>query len=147
VQTPSIEYQPDVSPDGRYVAYQSTESGQDEIYVRPFPDVAGGIWTVSTGGGTHPVWARNGQELYYLDPTLTVTAVPVQRSGRTLRFGNPAKLFAIASQGPYEARRYDVAADGRFVVVKPAASAQKRPGLIVVVNWDEELLVRVPTRQ
>ena len=65
LQTAFGERNAEVSPDGRWVAYESNESGQDEIYVRPFPDVESGRWQVSTGGGTRPLWARNGRELFY----------------------------------------------------------------------------------
>jgi serine/threonine-protein kinase len=145
VQSPGIDWQPDVSPDGRFVAYQSNESGQDEIFVRPFPNVADGVWSVSSDGGTYPAWAKNGRELFYLDPTSTVTAVPVQMSGGVLRFGNPSKLFQIARQGPYDVRRFDVAADRRFIVVKPG-SDKKPPSLVVVVDWIEELRAKLPAR-
>ena len=63
VQTPSAERNGEISPDGRWLAYQSNDSGQVQIYVRPFPDVNNGQWQVSTDGGTQPLWARNGQEL------------------------------------------------------------------------------------
>ena len=69
VQTPFFERNGEVSPDGRWLAYESNESGQFEVFVRPFPDVNKGRWQVSTGGGTQPLWARNGQELFYLAPT------------------------------------------------------------------------------
>ena len=69
IQTPFVERNGEVSPDGRWLAYQANDSGQFEIYVRPFPDVTAGRWQVSTGGGTRPLWHRNGQELFYLAPT------------------------------------------------------------------------------
>jgi serine/threonine-protein kinase len=68
VQTPFMERNGDISPDGRWLAYESNESGQFEIYVRPFPNVNDGRWQVSTGGGTTPVWNRSGRELFYLTP-------------------------------------------------------------------------------
>jgi Tol biopolymer transport system component len=68
LQTPFTEQNGIVSPDGRWLAYEATDSGQSEIYVRPFPDVSSGRWQISTGGGTRPLWAPNGQELFYLSP-------------------------------------------------------------------------------
>jgi len=65
-QTPFSELNAEISPDGRWLAYQSNESGRDEIYVRPFPNASAGRWQVSSDGGSRPVWARNGQELFYL---------------------------------------------------------------------------------
>ena len=68
VQTTFTERNGEISPDGRWLAYQSDESGQFEIYVRPFPDVNSGRWQISTGGGTRPLWARRGRELFYVAP-------------------------------------------------------------------------------
>src|SRR5258706_2718859 len=62
--TPAVEVSPVFSPDGRWLAYMSLESGGPEVYVRPFPG-PGGKWQVSTGGGVMPVWSRNGRELFY----------------------------------------------------------------------------------
>jgi Tol biopolymer transport system component len=67
VQTMFGERNAEIAPDGRWLAYESNESGREEIYVRPFPDVSGG-WQVSTGGGRMPLWSRNGQELFYGSP-------------------------------------------------------------------------------
>jgi serine/threonine-protein kinase len=151
VQTMAIEYNPDVSPNGRFLAYQSNESGREEIYVRPFPGVNDGRWQVSTGGGTRPVWARNGRELFYVDLANMLTAVPVETSGSTFTAGNSAKLF----EPPYEAsltapRDYDVSPDGqRFLMIKENVGRDENPrrsGLVVVLNWLEELKQRVPTK-
>jgi hypothetical protein len=148
VRTTAIEFNPDVSPDGRYIAYQSNESGRDEIYVKPFPRVNDGRWEVSTDGGTRPVWARNGRELFYVDLANTLTTVPVRTSGPTFAAGNPAKLFETASAGSLTSPRdYDVAPDGqRFVMIKEnAGDRNTRPaGMVVVQNWTEELKAKVP---
>ena len=77
VQTPFSERNGEVSPDGRWLAYEANDSGRFEIYVRPFPDVTRGLWQVSTDGGTRPLWARNGQELFYLTPTGALMRVGV----------------------------------------------------------------------
>jgi serine/threonine-protein kinase len=142
----------DISPDGRWLAYQSDESGQFEIYVRPFPDVQTGRWQVSRAGGTRPLWARSGRELFYLAPPaltsgVAMMAVPVE-SGPGFRAGNPTRLFA----GPYFAelnpRTYDVSPDGqRFLMIKdktanPAVSNR----IIVVENFFEELKRRAPLK-
>jgi serine/threonine-protein kinase len=148
----------DISPDGRWLAYQSNESGQSEIYVRPFPDVQGGRWQVSRAGGSRPIWARSGRELFYLAPPATqpvaggvasgvaVMAVPIE-SGPGFRAGNPARLFA----GPYFAelnpRTYDVSADSqRFLMIKDKKSGPSASNRIIVVeNFFEELKRLVPT--
>lgn len=77
-----------VSPEGRWLAYESNRSGTYEIYVQPFPNVDGGLWQVSTGGGVQPLWARSGRELFYIAPDDALMAVPVETralSGRLAR--------------------------------------------------------------
>lgn len=146
VRTRGIDYNPAVSPDGRYLAYQSNESGQEEIYVRPFPRVNSARWLVAPGGGTHPAWSRNGQELYYVDASNSLMAVPVEHSDTALTFGTPARLFAFARGGPYGIRRYDPAADGRFIAVKPLSSDTTPDHIVVVFNWLRDLVAgKTPT--
>jgi len=135
----------DLSPDGRWIAYQSDESGIDEIYVRPFPNVNDGRWQISAGdGGRFPVWARNGRELFYLAPGGRMMSVAVQSSS-TFSVGRSARLFEGAYEMPTEARHFDVAADGRFLMIKKTAD-QDSGRLIVIENWFEELTARVPTK-
>ena len=137
----------DFSPNGRYVAYQSDESGRVEVYVRPFPHVDGGRWQISTAGGTRPAWASNGRELFYLDGSNTLTAVPVQTSGRTFIAGSPATVFEAKYVEPNPARHYDVAPDAqRFLMIKNRADdANATPASMVVVeHWLEELKQRLP---
>ena len=139
--TPFGELFAEVSPNGRYVAYQSAESGAADIYVRPFPHADGGVWKVSREGGTRPVWARNGRELFYLDLSKTLTAVPVQTSEPTFRAGTPAKVFDAGGYTRGYARDYDVSPDGqRFLMIK---DGPERDQLIVVERWFEELRARV----
>ena len=95
IQTMFAERNGEISPDGRWLAYESNESGQYQIYVRPFPRVESGRWQVSTAGGTRPLWARNGRELFYLEEgTGKLMAVPVQTAGATFSQGNPNKVSA-----------------------------------------------------
>ena len=113
----------EISPDGRYLAYQSDESGRYEVYVRPFPQVDRGRWQISTGGATRPVWARSGRELFYLDESGALTAVPVQTSGPTFIVGSPATVFDTKYVEPNPARHYDVSPDGqRFLMLKDSAA-------------------------
>ena len=138
---------PEISPNGRYIAYQSEESGRDEIYVRTFPAVDQGRWQISTGGGTRPAWSRKGTELFYLDDSNTLHTVPVDTSGPTLVAGTPAKVFDAKYAQPNPARHYDVSPDGRwFLVLKPrAADANSTPAhMIAVARWFDELKARVP---
>jgi serine/threonine-protein kinase len=148
IQTPFNELNAEISPDGRWLAYESDESGQSEIYVRPFPNVAGGRWQVSTGGGTRALWARNGQELFYL--TLAGTLMSIRSEAvTTWTAGAPTRLFEGSyyfGGGGASGRTYDVASDGRFLMIKPAGTAQQAAtSVIVVQNWFEELKRRVPT--
>ena len=143
INTGFVEWNPDLSPNGRYLAYQSNESGRDEIYVRPFPQVNDGRWQVSTSGGVQPLWSRTGRELFFVDSARTMIAVPVNTSGTTFAFRNPVRLFEAAPGEIYLARDYDVTRDGqRFLMMKESNGAPRGASaapMVVVVNWFEEL--------
>jgi hypothetical protein len=159
VQTPATETSAEISPDGKWMAYQSDESGRDEVYVRPFPDVNAGRSQVSTGGGAKPLWARNGRELFYLvenGGTTAVMSVPMA-PGTGSAAGTPAKVvegpyfFGTPGSGDTAFRTYDVSMDGqRFLMVKNAPGVDPSSALsssvIVVVNWVEELKAKVPVK-
>ena len=148
VSSPSAEYAANISPDGRYFAYQSAESGgRFAVYVRPYPDAGSGRWQISTEGGTAPVWARTGRELFYLDDSNTLMAVPVQTTGAQFTFGKPARVFDTAYAGNFYS--YDVTPDGRrFLMMKdsPAGDRDQPRRMVVVLNWFEEVRRRVPAR-
>jgi serine/threonine-protein kinase len=148
VQQTSNQTNADLSPDGKWIAYQSNESGRDEIYVRPFPSVNTGRWQISSAGGSRPVWARNGRELFFLDESLRLVAVPVQ-AGATFNSGNPAILFELPSTPTATARTYDVAPDGRFLVIKFPKNdkTSNAPALNVVINWTDELERLMPAKK
>jgi len=137
----------EISPDGRYLAYQSDESGRMEVHVRPFPLVDNDRWQISTGGATRPAWARSGRELFYLDETGALTVVPVRTSGPTFIAGNPVKVFDTAYVEPNPSRHYDVSPDGnRFLMVKDAAARDPNAtpaNMVVVEHWFEEVKSRV----
>ena len=144
VQTPFFERNATVSPDGRWMAYESNASSRSEVYVRPYPKVATGQWQVSTNGGTRPLWAHSGRELFYLAPDGAVMRVPVE-AGATWAAGVPARLFS----GPYLdgganafiGRTYDISRDDRrFLMIKDQDThAATGPSLVVVEHWTEEL--------
>jgi serine/threonine-protein kinase len=145
MQTRFAELNADISPDGRWIAYQSDESGRSEVYVRPYPAMTSGLWQVSTSGGTHPVWAKNGRELFYLaSPGLM--SMPIQ-PGASFAFGNPrvvvknaADTYWLSSVG----RSYDVAPSGdRFLMLKEESQTTS---IHVVQNWQTELRRLLPTR-
>ena len=149
IQSAFSDYAGEISPDGRWIAYYSNESGSNEVYVRPFPNVQGGRWQISTGGGTRPAWSRKGGELFYLDTNLSMMSVPVQTTS-TFTAGNPTKLFEGKWYVGQPGRTYDVSADGqRFLMIKDAAGGnQTAPSanINVVLNWTEELRQRVPLK-
>ncbi len=129
---------PKLSPDGRFVAYVSGESGQLEVYVRPFPD-GNGRWQISVDGGAQPGWRGDGAELYYVEDTaLMATTVSTER-GFTLT--QPQKLFETADLLSNTARStYDVSADGqRFLMITPVPDDGSAPPTVrVVQSWAEE---------
>jgi Tol biopolymer transport system component len=107
--TPFEELQGQFSPDGRWVAYQSNESGQNEIYVQPFPG-PGGKWQVSTKGGASPRWRHDGQEVFYLAPDATLMAVPIRVRGSSLEQDTPVALFrARIRRGRHACRQHQAA--------------------------------------
>ena len=140
-----------VSPDGQWLAYDSNSSGSFEIKVVPFPNVTGGLWQISMAGGTQPLWARSGKELFYLRPDGALMGVPVEASP-TFKPGTPIKLLEAryyTGNAGGSGRTYDVSSDGqRFLMIKaPRTDAGAAPpSVIVVQHWDEELKRLVPTK-
>jgi eukaryotic-like serine/threonine-protein kinase len=133
------ETQPALSPNGRWLAYQSDESGRDEIYVRPFPG-SEGRWPISTDGGYQPMWARNGRELYYrAGYRMMVVSVT---SDATFTASKPKVLFeAKALSYPTS---YDVTPEGEFMMIELGESDSSPPSQInVVLNWLQEVRPRV----
>jgi Tol biopolymer transport system component len=130
---PFVEIQPVFSPDGRLVAYSSTESGRAEIYVQTFPSV-GGKWQVSSAGGVDPSWRADGKELYYRSPDQKLMAVEI-RSGGEFQAGIPQPLFPIRIRPGNPRNKYLPAADGqRFLIVEPLGRDSITPTTIVL-NW------------
>jgi len=145
LSTPANELGGTVSRDGRFIAYQSDESGQPQIYVRPFPDVdSGGRWQVSTSGGTRPRWGRDGTELYYFiegtEGVARLMRVPVDTTG-VFRPGSPEVLLEGEYVAPNNSRQaYDVSLDGqRFLLIKNVDRSDSTARIIVVQNWLERL--------
>jgi len=146
LQTPFSEADPKFSPDGRWLAYVSDESGRREVYVQPFPG-PGGKWQISTEGGTEAVWAGNG-ELFYRNENGDKMMVVDITTEPTFRAGNPRLLFEGFYQGGIGGNRafYDVTPDGqRFLMVKAGEQETEAMQINVVLNWFEELKRLVPT--
>ena len=125
------------SPDGRWVAYQSNETGRYEIYVRPFAG-GGEAFPISTAGGVYPRWSRDGKELYYIAPDAKLMAVQVRVTAATLDAAPPATLFQTRRVGGGSnvigrGHQYDVAVDGRFLINVEAESSA--PPLTLLMNW------------
>jgi serine/threonine-protein kinase len=145
----AAEQNGEISPDGHWLAYQSNESGRFEIYVRPFPNVEAGRWRISNDGGVQPLWAKNGQGLFFLGLNGAVMTISVGH-GAVWSAGNPTKLFDDAyfhGVGAGVGRTYDVSADGkRFLMIKQPGGSESSDtaAFVVVQNWFEELKRVVP---
>ena len=138
------ELHPEVSPDGKWLAYTSNESGRDEVYVRPFPATGGGLWQVSVGGGSQPRWSRDGTRIFHLDATLNLIAADVRAApafeviGRRSLFTATDFLFDPFHQS------YDVGPDGSFYFVTiRQRTGDQRQRLVRVDNWFQDLQTRL----
>ena len=153
LQTPAAEQFPEFSPDGRWIAYSSNQSGRPEVYVQPYPGPGPPV-QVSIDGGDAPAWRADGAELFFValrspdNPNLvSMMAATAERRADVFVAGAPRKLFEgrYSLTGPV--RGYDVTPDGkRFLMVQQLDPAPEPPSeLVLVDNWIEELKRRVPT--
>jgi serine/threonine-protein kinase len=141
--TPYDELSMRLSPDDRWIAYQSDETGRPEVFVRPFPDATSGKVQVSSDGGTGPLWSRDGRELFYLRPDEMMMAVPVSADG-TVRVAEQRELFrrtgALTALNAWYYTPWDVAADGRFIMTRSIASDDSLGATLVVIeHWLDEV--------
>ncbi len=137
IQRPYFDQSPTISPDGRWLAFLSDETGRNEIYVQPFPQL-GAKWQISTGGAFAPRWEpTHGRELYYQNGD-KLMAVSI-RTSPTFAAGAPRVLFT----GPYEESGYDVSKDGRFIMSEHLPSPTD---IVLIQNWFEELKTRMSAR-
>jgi serine/threonine-protein kinase len=147
IQGPVEEWNGEVSPDARLLAFQFFESKDNEIYVSPYPDVASGRWQLTSGGGSAPAWTRNGRELIYLDGSRHLTAVMLERTGGEVRALARTTLSDRIYAAPVPWRTYDVSPDGqRIIAIRDEQAAQEGapPQFTVVQNWFEELRRMLP---
>ena len=144
LQTPFDELVPRVSPDGRWIAYLSDESGRFEVYVRPFPS-SSGKWQISTEGGVEPLWARNGRELFYRTGD-KVMAVEITTQP-SFQAGTPRLVFegSYVRHGGTPETNFAVTPDGQRFLMLKAVEQQPQSEIRVVLNWFEELKAKVPT--
>ena len=130
------------SPNGRWVAYQSNESGRIEVYVQSFPG-PGGKWMVSVGGGIAPRWRRDGKELFYIAPDSRLMAASIRDTGQTLKAGTPVALFqthiVYGGTTVRQKHQYAVAPTGRRFLINSIADEAPTPPIIVVTNWPRTL--------
>jgi hypothetical protein len=134
VESPFTTQQAQLSPNGRWMAYRSNESGKFEVYVQSFPP-AGGKWQVSTNGGEEPRWRRDGKELFYLAANSQLMVVEVKTDASAFEAGIPKPLFEIRHTPAIRRNHYVVAANGqKFLAVLPLEQATSSP-ITVVVNW------------
>jgi Tol biopolymer transport system component len=140
--------QAEISPDGRWVAYQATEAGgRPELFVRPFSD-AGGKWQASSNGGSMPAWSRS--ELLYVDRPGRLMAIPYTAKGDAFVAGSERVWWDGQLRRATAGRNYDISLDGKRVVAVQeayAASGAKTPGQItVLLNFYDELLRKIPPK-
>jgi serine/threonine-protein kinase len=143
VESPLEERNGEISPDGRWLAYDGESSkvpGQLDVYVQPYPNVNRGVWPVTREGGRFPMWSRDGRELFYIHPDNTMMAVPVEATATTWQNGAPVRLFRgryLTNLEGTLARNHDVAPDGRFLMLKREAGRTDRggPHFVVVQHW------------
>jgi len=126
-----------VSPNGKWMAYQSNESGRWEVYITAFPG-GGAKWQVSSIGGAAAKWRGDGKEIFYLDPSDNLVAVDVNASGSAVQLGTPHSLFqAIGIQREYGP--YDVSADGKKFLINSGNLKEGSDPFTLVLNWPAEL--------
>jgi serine/threonine-protein kinase len=148
IEDPGDQEFSSLSPDGRWIAYESDESGASEIYVRPFPDVNAGKWQVSSSGGQQPLWGPKSRELFYLGPD-AMMAIDIE-SDPTFSAGLPKRLFSTDGYA-FSTQGYSVSPDGhRFLMFKPvtgndSGETNNQLSLRIVQNWFEELNLLAPT--
>jgi serine/threonine protein kinase len=127
------------SPDGRWIAYCSDESGAWEVYVQSFP-VSGGKWQVSTNGGYNPAWRRDGKELFYISADKKMMAVDVKGEGAVFQRGVPKALFNLQIPTLFDIRaRFAVTADGQKFLISNMLGENASAPIAVVLNWTSDL--------
>ena len=134
-----------LSPDGRWLAYTSNESGANEVYVRPFPNTSGGRWQVSNGGGSQARWSPDGRALYFLDGTSANLIEARVSTTPAFALSGTHPLFATTGflTDAFQTS-YDVTRDGQFVFLRARpAAATRAPQLVRVDNWFSDLRARL----
>ena len=146
VATPFTELHPAVSPDSKWLAYASNESGINEVYVRPFPNTGDGRWQVSNGGGYQPEWSADGTELFYLDPATSRLMVGRIQTKPSFEVTGVRPLFGTAAFGldPFH-QSYSVEPGGRTFLFteQQGGGGAARQTVVLVEHWFTDLAARV----
>ncbi len=148
IETPFDERSPELSPDGRWIAYVSDESGQFEVYVRPYPDMVSRRWQVSSDGGETPMWSKDGSQLFFAHRATEDLMQVEITEGDDFNWSTPVPVLDLTpyawNAGPRDSRSFDISVDGeRFLMVRESNAANR---LMVVLNWFSELERLVPTQ-
>jgi serine/threonine-protein kinase len=142
VATPASDFSPAISPDGKWLAYVSGETGTDQVWVIPFPDAKGAKWQISMDGGLEPVWSHDGRELFYVNPATELVATEVSSSG-AFAIGRQHVLFSLRGyRRHYTHRAYDILPDNQhFLMIRNGTPP--RGNLVIVENWVGDLTARL----
>ncbi len=142
LQTQFNESHARISPDSRWLAYDSDESGRSEVYVQTFPH-PGGKWQISNNGGAQPVWRQDGRELFYMELDGTLKSVTIDTHGSTIDAGLPETVFKIEMSRLSSIVRYAAMPDGkRFLLAAPVGPVGSAAAITVVLNWSSGLIAR-----
>lgn len=145
LQTPADEFGPAFSPDGRWLAYSSNESGKYEVYVRAFPD-KGGKWQISNAGGISPVWSRNGHELFFRNEDNRIMVATYGAKTDSFVPEKP-RLWSdkrLADLGPTRGTNFDLAPDGKRVAALVPVETPQQSHVTFLLNFADELQRKVP---
>jgi serine/threonine protein kinase len=154
ISSPERDKGAELSPDGKWVAYHSYESGEPQVYVRPYPNVGAGRWQVSNTGGSRPAWSRNGRELFYLNREgMLMSAAILPAPAGEFSTALPTQILKRAyvpgrTALGLDVRAYDVSPDGRrFLMLKAPRDDgdDLPPRMVVMLNWGDQLKARLPT--
>ncbi len=136
LQSPAILGSPVLSPDGKWIAYDSNESGRSEIYVRPFPG-PGGKWQISTAGGTRPRWRNDGNEIFYFDYEGTIKSAEVSMKESSIEIESVRPLFTTKANIRFGT--YDITSDGKLFVVNSVIKSYEDELITLIVNWNTNM--------
>ena len=135
LRTPFLEASPALSPNGRWIAYHSNESGERQVHVQSVP--SGGFYQISIDGGRDAKWRSDGRELYYRAPDLALMAVDIEPAGNALDVGLTRTLFRVPFRPPNSLHRnaFDVTADGERFLVNAVVEGARAASITWAVNW------------